>query len=251
MGKLPKILIVLFLIKITIPVSIVCSYILPPAQIIEFMVKKFSTIKAAKITQITKIKGLDQEEKNVFSETVYIMSPGLYRSEISTQPSKRLTIHNNKRTLKIVDGEIIYDGMSRNLVYNFLPLENNPEKLMETLRENGIDVEQVSLTRLDGKIAYQIGEKGAENPKILVDKTSFLPMLMKHDNYIIRFSDYRKLTENTWHPYQITCSSKDNFVEERTIKNITVNPSIDLSLFDIFLAKTQLINNKLKESSFP
>jgi outer membrane lipoprotein-sorting protein len=251
MGKLSRILIVLSLIKITIPASIGHPYMLPSAQIIEFMAKKFSTIKTVKIIQITKIKDLEQKKEDVFGETVYIMSPGLYRSEISSQPSKRLTIQNNKRTLKIVDGEITYDSMSRDLVHNFLLLANNPERLMGTFKEVGMNIDQVSLTRFDGKAAYQIGENEEESPKILVDKILYVPLLIRYDNCIIRFSDYRKLTENSWYPYQIVYSSKDIFVEEYTIKNVTVNPTIDLSLFDIPLAKTQLINNKLKDPPLP
>ena len=251
MGRLSKILIIISLINILIPSYIGYPYILPPTQVIEIMAKKFSKIKSAKIIQITKVKGLEQKKESIFEETIYIMSPELYRSEISNQQNKRLIIHNNKSTLKIVDGEIIYDSVNRDFVYNFLLMANNPERLFGILKEVGINIEQVSLARFDEKIAYQVGETEEERPKLLIDKALFLPLLVRYGDVAIQFSDYRELPGSSWYPHRISYFSKDAFIEEYNIKSVTVNPYIDLSLFDIPLAKTQLINNKPAETSPP
>jgi len=223
---------------VTLP-SIGLPYILPSTQIIEFMTNKFGEIHTLKIIQHTKAKDLSEEEERVFGEIIYLKSPHLYRSEIVGQPGKRLIIHNRARTLRITNGSIIYDGESQGLLYRFLLLAQSPRRLSERLKLIGIDLEKVSLTRFEGRIAYLIGEKEEWSPRLLVDKDLFLPLLLRYDNVIVHFSDYREFREQTWYPFKIVYSFEDGIEEEYNVKDIIVNPPIDLSLFDIPRIRTQ------------
>ena len=212
---------------------------LPPAQIMEFVANKFAKIGTLKITQLTRIKNLDQEEEKVFGEIIYLRSPSLYRSEVAGQPEKRLIIHRGTKTLRIIDGEIVYQGESRDPLFRFLMLAQRPSRLSKRLRVLGIDLDKVSLTRFEDKIAYMIGNKEEGSPRLLVDKDLFLPLLLQYGSVLFQFSDYRELKKRAWYPYKITYSFNGAIVEEYTVKEIKVNSSLDLSLFDIPLISSQ------------
>lgn len=246
MAKISNFRIVLSIIIIIILPSIGLPYILPPSQILQLMTKKFYNIKTLKIIQHTTIKDLNQEKEKVFGEVIYLKTPDLYRSEIAGQPGKRLIVHNSTRTLRIINRIINYDRESQDLLYRFLLLAQNPERLLERLTEVGINLDKVSLTRFEGRIAYLIGEKKEGSPRLLVDKNLFLPLLLEYGDFLFHFSDYRELTEETWYPYKIVYSSKGAIIEEHIIKDIKVNPPIDLSIFDIQLIRSQFEKSELK-----
>jgi len=246
MVKISNFRIVLSLIIIVILSSIGYPYVLPPTQIIGFMTKKFAAIKTLKITQLTKIKDLDQGEEKAFGEIIYLRSPALYRSETAGQPGKRLIIHKGTKTLRIIDSEITSEGERQDPLYRFLMLAQNPGRLLKRLSRIGINLDKASLTRFDGRIAYLIGEKDEGSPRLLVDKELFLPLLLQYGNVLFRFSDYRELKGQTRYPYKIVYSFNGAIIEEYSIKEITVNRSIDLSLFDIPLISSQFGKSRLK-----
>lgn len=249
MAKISNFLIVLSLIAIVISPSIGQSYILPSVQIIEIMTNKFATIRTLHIIQLTKLKGLSQETEKIFGESIYLMSPDLYRSEIAGEPGKRLMVHNGSKTLRIINGGIAYDRESQDFLYRFLLLAQNPKRLLEILKDLGINLEKVSLTRFNGRIAYLIGEREEGSPSFLVDKDLFLPLLLKYDDFIFHFSDYKEILEETWYPYQIVFSSKGTITEEYMIKDITVNPPIEASLFNISPIRAQFSKGESKENA--
>ena len=214
-------------------------YILPPNQIIEFMTRKFAPIKTLKIVQLTKVKDLDQQEEKVFGEVIYLRSPAFYRSEVAGQPSKRLIIHKGTKTLRIVDREITSEGESQDPLYRFLLLAQDPERLLKRLKAVGMNVDKAFLTRFEDRIAYLIGDREEGAPKLLVDKDLFLPLLLRYGNVLFHFSDYRKLNGQTWYPHKIVYSSYGAITEEYDAKDVIVNPSVDLSLFDIPLIRSQ------------
>ena len=246
MAKISSFRIVLPLIIIFILPSIGLPYMLPPAQILQYMTNKFANIKTLKIIQRTSIKELSEEKEKVFGEIIYLKTPDLYRSEIAGQPGKRLIILNSKRTLRIINRRITYDRQGQDFLYRFLFLAQNTELLLERLAEAGINLDKASLTRFEGRIAYLIGEKKEGSPKLLVDKKLFLPLVLKYGDFLFHFSDYREIREHIWYPYKITCSSKGAIIEEYTLKDIMMNPLVDVSLFDIPLIRSQFEKSELK-----
>jgi outer membrane lipoprotein-sorting protein len=242
MAKRSNFLILLSLLIIPILPTIVLPYILPSSQIMEIMANKFAPIKALTISQHTKIKDLHQEKETAFGEMVSLRSPYLYRSEIPGQPGKRLIIHNNSKTLRIVNERITYDEKSYDFIYRFFLLSYDPERLLAMLNEVGINTDKVSLTRFEGTIAYLIGEKNEGSARLLVDKELFLPLLLKYGDYRFRFSNYIEFMEHAWYPFQIVYSYKGEIIEEYTVMDIQANLPIDVSLFDIPLIRDKFIN---------
>jgi len=242
MAKRSNFLILLSLLIIPILPTIVLPYILPSSQIMEIMANKFAPIKTLTITQHTKIKDLHQEKETAFGEMVSLRSPYLYRSEIPGQPDKRLIIHNNSKTLRIVNERITYDEENYDFIYRFFLLSYDPERLLAMLNEVGINTDKVSLTRFEGTIAYLIGEKNEGSARLLVDKELFLPLLLKYGDYRFRFSNYIEFMEHAWYPFQIVYSYKGEIIEEYTVMDIQANLPIDVSLFDIPLIRDKFIN---------
>ncbi len=212
-------------------------YVLPPAQVIEFMSNKFAHIEALEIIQHTRVRDLIEEKETVFGEIVYLKAPYQYRSEMVGQPGKRLIVHSGTRTLKIINGAVRFDGESQDLLYRFLLLAQRPKRLLEGLRLIGINVDTVSLMRLEGRIAYLIGEKEEGSPRLLVDKDRFVPLLLQYGDVRFRFADYRDVAERTWYPYKIVYALAGTTIEEYGVKEIRVNPPLDLILFDISLTR--------------
>lgn len=248
MARISRFMICISLMIIMLP-SIGQAYILPSSQILEFMTDKFAHIRTVKIIQQTRLQDPGQEKETVFGELLYLMSPYFSRSEMVGQPGKRLIITRGPRTLRIINGAIAYDGESQDLLYRFLLLAQRPTRLLEGLRLMGINVDTVSLTRLEGRIAFVIGEKKQWAPRLLVDKDLFLPLLLEYGNRAFRFSDYRKTSEETWYPYKIVCSVYGAAVEEYSIREITVNPPLDLPLFDIPLIKDQYGSTQIDQDT--
>lgn len=247
MAKRLNFLILLSLLIIPIVPTIVLPYILPSSQIIAIMANKFAPIKTLTITQHTKIKDLHQEKETAFGEIVSLCSPYRYRSEIPGQPGKRLIIHNNSKTLRIVNERIAYNEESYDFIYRFFLLSHDPERLLAMLNEVSINTGKVSLTRFEGTIAYLIGEKNEGSARLLVDKELFLPLLLKYGDYRFRFSNYSEFMEHAWYPFQIVYSYKGEIIEEYTVMDIKANLPIDVSLFDIPLIRDKFIQSELRQ----
>jgi hypothetical protein len=244
MAKRSKVLILLSLVMIGIVPSTGSPYLLPSFQIIEFMASQFAEARTLQITQLTKIIDLNQEIEKAFGESLSLMSPDNYRSEIAGQPDKRLIIRHGSKALKIINGEVIYHKEDIDFAFHFLMIAQDPKQLLKYLKTLGINIDMVSLTRFDGRIAYLIGDKGEGNPRLLVDKDSFLPLLLQYGNILFYASDFREVTTHMWYPhsivYSFTGANIDDYLkEEYRIKDIIINPSFDVSLFDIPLIRAR------------
>jgi hypothetical protein len=228
--------------------SIAHSYILPSTQIIEFMVKRCSSVKALQMTQVTNVLDLGSAKETVFGETVFLMSPAFYRSEVAGQPGKRIIVHNGSRTLKIIDGEIGYAREDRAFLFHFLMLAQDPRQVLKGLEQLGVNLDTVSFARFEGRIAYLIGNKEEGSPRLLVDKDLFIPLMLQYGNIAFFTSDFKELKPKLWYPrsmlYSYTGANIEDYIqEEYRIKDIIVNPSIDASLFDISTIRSRFVKS--------
>lgn len=244
MARGSKFLRALLIVILFVVPSIGHSYILPSTQIIEFMVKKFASVKTLRIIQLTKILDLDRETETVFGESLYLMSPDLYRSEVAGQPGKRIIVHDGLRTLRIVDGNLANEKESEAFLFYFLMLAQDSRLLLKDLEELGINLDMVSLARFGDRIAYLIGNKEEGSPRLLVDKDFFIPLLLQYGNVAFFASDFIELQQRLWYPRHILYSYtganiEDYILEEYSVKDIIINPSTDASLFDISIIRSQ------------
>ena len=108
----------------------------------------------------------------------------------------------------------------------------------------GIDLEIVAFTRIDGAIAYRIGLKGPDEPKLLIEKKRFVPLLLVYrlpgplpaKMVTVRFKDYRKQDE-AWYPFEIDLSAGDSVREQYKILTFQSNIPVDASLLGPFLVR--------------
>ena len=215
------------------------SYVLPSDQIIEFMAHRFAALKTLRLQRVTTIKDFYGEPGKAFGEIIEVMSPDLYRADVAGQPGTRLTVHSGSKTLRVINGTIV-TGLERDpFQYHFLFVAQDPRRILKALQHENININTVSLTRFEGKIAYLIGDKEDGNPRLLVEKDRFLPLLLALDDFSVRFSDYREIAEETWYPYQIVYSSYGSTAEEYSVQDVTVNPPLDVTQFSIPLIRAQ------------
>lgn len=195
------------------------GYVMPAEQLLDFMTKNFSGYKTVVLIQST-FQTADNNEK-VFSEQISLKSPDLYSTKV----------------LDRLGGRSIVPDLS----YLRLLVANDETDIEHFLSSIGVDLQKVSFTRLDDKIAYRIGAKDPDSPKLLIEKDRFVPILLTYklpgelnDKTItIRFQDYRKENDG-WYPYEITYKSGENLVEEYTIQSLQFNVPVDSSTLKQF-----------------
>ena len=226
-----------YLLAALLTAAILCpfnsfAYIIPASQIIEFMTDKYSAVKTLKIIQLNRVMGINQGSGNSIENVIYVMSPDLYRSEISGPSHKRIQINNGDTRLSTVDGIINDSEDTTGRPYHFLFIAQNHQETLNYFKDLGINVEKISLTRYAGKISYLIGDRENESPKLIVDKELFLPLLLKYHDSLFIFSDYRDMMEKDLYPYKVV-HLHNRIKEEYSVKGIMVNPPLDLYLFEI------------------
>jgi len=178
------------------------AYIMPVEQLLDRMSARFSRFKTVLLSQSTRLIGAEGDNNSTmtFDEQVWIKSPGSSGSQIAPEIEGQGMSVEDINTLRLdVD-----------TAYRQLLVSNSPQHLSTLLLEWGINLASVSLTRLDGDIAYCIGESPKEGPRLLMEKERFLPLLVSYRavhgkgtrNIQVRFNDYRKV-ENGWFPFRI------------------------------------------------
>lgn len=194
------------------------AYVLPAEQVIQFMIANFAKFNTLVIMQSTTRVRTGESPALAYEEVLSIKSPNLFHSSLldpSVEPTRR-----------------------SDLVFRELLIASSQRRLFLRLSELGIDTQQVAYTRLEGSVAYCIGEKDPKKPKLLIEKMRVLPLLMVYqrpdqeagDLIRVRFLDYRKV-EQGWVPYEIHYFSGDQWVEKYSVRSVKVNAPLKPSLF--------------------
>jgi hypothetical protein len=201
------------------------AYILPAEQLIEFMSRNFSRFRTIVVTRSVHLLDSENEKdvKAVFEEKLSLKSFNLYHHELTVPPAG----------YGVIDVSNVERGQT--LIYFPLFLLKSKSDVMDFLTEMCVNIEAVAFTRLDGTVAYRIGDKGPESPKLLIDKERFLPLLMTYwvRNYskevkvTVRFSDYRRL-RNGWYPFEITYTKGDDLFEHHFVLDFKANIPVDV-----------------------
>ena len=195
------------------------GYVMPAEQLIAFMAKNFSKIQTLVIVQSTQQKDEKYEGgEESFMERVWMKSPDLLRSQVTDHPMGRVK--------------------DPDMAYRQILMANSAQRLMQLLSGMGVNLHSVGFTRIEGIIAYRIGDKEPERPKILVEKDRFLPLFLVYrsseqsvlETITVQFKDYRKMDEG-WYPFQITYSDGKALKEDYTIHTLQANVPIDPALF--------------------
>ena len=194
------------------------AYVMPAEQLIQFMIANFAKFDTLVIRQSTTQRQKGDRPGRVYEEILSIKSPNLFHSS-PVDPSTEQ---------RRVDDQIFRE----------LLIANSQRRLLPRLSELGIDTQQVAYTRLEGTVAYRIGEKDPGKPKLLIEKARALPLLIVYQRpgreagewIQVRFLDYRKV-EQGWVPYEIHYFSGDQWIEKYSIQSVKVNTPLKPSLF--------------------
>lgn len=197
------------------------AYVLPTEQLVQFLAVNASKFKTLVITQFTQQeKGSSLEGKffELFREKIWMQAPNRYRAEVLSEGRVRREVPD--------------------VAFRRLFLADSPDNFMQLLLNMGIDLETVAYARVDGIVAYRIGNAEPAGPKILIEKERFLPLQLSywsigtHAGALInvRFQDYREVDKG-WYPFEITYASDRWPDEVYTILSILPNGPFDPSVF--------------------
>jgi hypothetical protein len=195
------------------------AYVMPAEQIVQFMTGNFSKFQTMVIHQSTQLENSGGEGKMVFEEIITMKSPDLYHSAVTGAGAEAARLRDHS--------------------YRQLFLANSASRLMDVLYSMGIWLPKTGYTRIDGTIAYRIGDSDEASPKLLVEKARYLPLLIVYKSpslpegglIQVRFLDYRKVHQG-WLPFEMTCSYGQNIIEKYTVDSVKVNVPVSQSLFD-------------------
>jgi hypothetical protein len=195
------------------------AYVMPAEQIVQFMTGNFSKVQTIVIHQSTQLENSGGEEKRVFEEIITMKSPNLYHAAVTGTGADAARLRDHS--------------------YRQLFLANSASRLMDVMYGMGIWLPKTGYTRIEGTIAYRIGDSDEVSPKLLVEKARFLPLLIVYKSpshpeeglIKVRFLDYRKVYQG-WLPFEITCSYGQSITEKYTVDSVKVNVPVSQSLFD-------------------
>lgn len=209
----------------------VCAYVMPLDQILGRVRKQFATLNTLIIEQATHVI----HSQDPIREKVWLKTPRYERSMIMAAPHLPNAITNSPKTMP----EQTVRKPNPDTAYRWLLMANPKGEISAFLYQLGIQVQDLGYDRCDGVVAYRIGARDPANPRFLVDKKQFFPLLL---SYIlpgdpqgrlvtVRFKDYRKINAG-WYPHEIEYALEDAPTEAYHILNLTANAPIQASFFE-------------------
>ncbi|MBW1732964.1 MAG: 1-acyl-sn-glycerol-3-phosphate acyltransferase [Deltaproteobacteria bacterium] len=222
------------------------AYVMPVDQLIDKMGANFSRFKTLLIDQSTHV--LDPEDENtglVFGERVWIKSPGYCRTEITSGP-KGKDMGQVPGSSPVPAPEVEQDapgaaGLWKNpdVAFRRLLIGTDRNSMITFLVQMGVNLESVAFTRIDGFIAYRVGDMGPASPRLLIHKETFLPILFSYvppgspgqGMVVVRYKRYKKVGSG-WYPYEIDYSMGEEGLERYLVLTIKVNVPMETSFFN-------------------
>jgi hypothetical protein len=198
------------------------AYVMPPEQLIEYMQDRFGVYKTMVIGQKTvAIDPLDGKETNSSEEKIWVKTPGFFKSQVISGQGRGAAADEP------------FTSAFRQLL-----MGNSNEYLLMLLAKFGIDIESSGYTRLDGIVAYYIGYREPGSARLLLDKKTFLPILLEYEmrdnsgqkKVSIRFEEYREISGG-WYPFKIGYFEGEEVHEQYTVLDLQINMPLSSGMF--------------------
>ena len=233
----------------------VCAYVMPLEQILGRVQKQFTTLNTLIIEQATHvIHSQNPLREMVFRENVWLKTPRYERSMETAAPHLPNAVANTPKTMPNPANEVlktenppeqVMRQPNPDATYRWLLMANPKGEISAFLSQLGIQIWDLGYDRCDGVVAYRVGARDPDNPRLLVDKNRFFPLLL---SYIlpgdpegrlvtVRFKDYRKIDAG-WYPYEIEYALENTPTEVYHILNLTANAPIQTSFFERNVQRT-------------
>ena len=233
LGKRMKTIKIIFMccMFLCLMIGEVCAYVMPLEQILEKVRKRFATLNTLIIEQATHvIQSRDPLRERVFREKVWLKTPRYERTMEMAAP-------------RLPKAENLPDQAIRqpnpDAAYRWLLMANPKGEISAFLSQLGIRIWDLGYDRCEGIVAYRVGARDPEGPRLLVDKKRFFPLLLSYmlpgdpegRLVTVRFRDYRKIDAG-WYPYEIEYALEDAPMEAYHILNLTANAPIQASFIE-------------------
>jgi hypothetical protein len=206
------------------------AYLMPAEQLVDLMTRNSSKFKTLVITQSTHlITPEDLQVQMVLEEKIWLKPPGFHHSEMMDQSDGwDPGVHR-----------LMARRPSTDMTFRQIFMAGDKNTIMALLSEMGINLNSVAFTRLDGLIAYRLGDEDARKPKLLIEKKRFLPLLLNYrlwgdsgeKTVTVRFDDYREVAEG-WYPYEISLFAGEDLEERYFVTDLQANIPVDSSFFE-------------------
>lgn len=227
----------------------ISAYVMPLEQILARVRKRFAAQYSLIIEQTAHvIQSRDPLVEQVFRERVWLKSPHYER----TMGMNTLAAGNAKiGGSKSIPGNTTENQASENqsdqpfrqpnqdTSYRWLLMNHPKGGISAYLSQLGIQIGDSGYDRCDEVVAYRVGNRDPQGPRLLVDKERFFPLLLSYmlpgdpqgRLVTVRFKDYRK-SDAGWYPYEIEYELEGAPVEVYYILNLTANAPIETSFFE-------------------
>ena len=217
----------------------ICAYVMPLEQILGRVRKQFGTLNTLIIEQATHvIHSRDPLREKVFREKVWLKTPSYERSmEMGAPHLPNAGANEGVKTEKLPEQAMRQPNPDA--AYRWILMANPKGEISAFLTQLGIQIWDLGYDRCDGVVAYRVGARDPNGPRLLVDKARFFPLLLSYvlpgdpegRLVTVRFRDYRKIDAG-WYPYEIEYSLEDAPTEAYHILDLTANAQIQTSFFE-------------------
>ena len=192
------------------------AYVLPSEQLLQLMAVHFSKFETLVIRHTVE-RGSGEDTRS-FEEILTMKSPDFLHAAPAEGAGAQAGVID--RTFRAIF------------------LASSQTRLRDLLSGAEVDLDRVHYTRVEGTVAYCIGDRRADRPKLAVEKARFLPLAFDYLSRIshgadfirVTFRDYRQVDQG-WYPFEILCRSDLGWAERYKVQSIQVNTPVDPSLF--------------------
>lgn len=200
-------------------------------------------IETIQIKTILDCDVVDEKEEIWLDEKLVYSFPNQLRSEIISEPGINFTIESGFRFIKVMSGETISTEKTPVDLYTDILLYRDHETLLGQLALAGIEVNTVTMQRLDGTICYVVGkelEKGKDYASLWVEKDTFLPLkyVVEKNDWLVEcsYTNWQKISR-TWYPLEVNIMLDKQEFASVTVGDIKLKSGFPNSLFDISNAR--------------
>lgn len=178
-------------------------------------------------------------------QTIHLKPPAMLRLEVRAPKGEYVEVSDGHKTVTVRDGKAGEPKADEADLWRALMI-GDVLTLQATARKRAVDLQKVSLGRLDGPegeprrgdVCYVIGAlAGEEEPaQIWVDKSTFQPRLLKDAGKGARttaFDGWQEEVSRGWFPAVTTRRRGGEVVQELRAEEVETNPKLAASLFDV------------------
>ena len=197
------------------------AYIMPAEQVIGLMTKNLLKVETMFLREsVHLVDTEDRANKLIFEQKVWLKAPNFIHRE-------RMI---SRDVYGMEAGPVEFMQPTEDVSFRRLFIDGHAESLLVFLSELGVDLECVAYSRIDGVIAFRLGDQGLESPKLFIEKERFVPLMLCYpskgvsdaDMVTVWFDDYRKKAKS-WYPYEIVYTDDAGMEEHHFVLDMQVN----------------------------